>query len=90
MITITSQHEYPDGSIAYRLSNGWVLIAAGDGVRVNYTRGRRYGVWAMPAHGPAAAIGGADSLDAALALAAERQRAMDVNLTRMAFGEDYR
>lgn len=87
MIRIESREPQVCGTIRYRLSNGWFIDGAR--VRAHFSQGYRYGIW-KPAMPSAVFLGGADTLKAATALAAARQDAADRNLTRMAFGKDYR
>jgi hypothetical protein len=79
-----------DTGVIHRLSNGWFIYGAKH--RGHYSNGHKYGVYA-PGRSPggfAAFVCGADTLKAALARASEIQDQADVNLTRMAFGEEYR
>jgi hypothetical protein len=75
--------------VGYRLSNGWLLIAAR--ARVDYGNGHRCTVW-VPGRGAYgfSFVCGAATIKEAIALASARQREADANLARMAFGGEYR
>jgi hypothetical protein len=99
MIRIEKRQALARGAMGYRLSNGWILVAAR--ARVDYGNGHRVSVW-VPGCGTCAAwspcrgsggftfVCGAGTLKEALALASARQDAADAELSRMAFGKEFR
>jgi hypothetical protein len=89
MIRIEKRQALARGAVGYRLSNGWLMIAAKD--RADYGNGHRFSVWA-PGRGACgfSFVCGAGMIEEALALASARQDEADAGLTRMAFGKEYR
>lgn len=88
-LKVESRQEMTSGGIRYQLSNGWFMMRGRR--RAHYIDGWRYGIYAptLP-NVPAIFVGGADTLKGALEVATARQQAADANLTRMAFGKEFR